>query len=164
MWANSLLLESDYVFNLINQVFISVFSMGVSYDLIKSVRNPIDSYHQRLKRIFQIGVLLCLILQGVIWYFAYGFPLTVQFYTVDLIIFVVRPLLLLINFTESYVGILSIYTVFRGIYLRKGPNHSREVKYVIRRQICMVLIRFCTQLPGNFLVLQQLRSQIIMKV
>jgi hypothetical protein len=153
-----MLLESEYIFNIMNQIFISVFSMGVSYDLIKSVRNPIDSYHQRLKRIFQSGILVCLLMLTVIWYFAYGFPLTVQFYTVDLIIFVVRPLLLLINFTESYFGIMSIYTVFRGMFLRKGPNHSKEVKYVIRRQICMVLIRFCTQLPGNFLVLQQLRS------
>ena len=153
-----MLLESEYIFNIMNQIFISVFSMGVSYDLIKSVRNPIDSYHQRLKRIFQSGILVCLLMLTVIWYFAYGFPLTVQFYTVDLIIFVVRPLLLLINFTESYFGIMSIYTVFRGMFLRKGPNHSKEVKYVIRRQICMVLIRFSTQLPGNFLVLQQLRS------
>ena len=51
-WANTMLFVSNFCLNKIYLVNISVFSMGVSYDLIKSVRNPIDGYANRLKRIF----------------------------------------------------------------------------------------------------------------
>jgi hypothetical protein len=88
----------------------------------------------------------------------------VQFDDVDLIVFVVRPLILLINIIESLMGLKAIYVVIRGILMRKGPNHSKEIMYVIKRQIGMVCIRFFTQTPGNFIVMQQLRSQIILKV
>ena len=90
-WANTVLFISNYCIEEVLQISISVFSMGVSYDLIKSIRNPIDGYAQRLKRIGQIDLLVCVSISIILVTFGQIIPNIVPFNTNDIIIFILRP-------------------------------------------------------------------------
>jgi hypothetical protein len=154
-------------FNLILKISISVFSMGVSYDLIRSVQNPIDSYQQRLKRIFHVNLAILILFGSVLLFSAYGISELFQGVYLDLAdikIFVERPMFSLIIFIESFMGLKAIFVSIQGIYMRKGPCHSSIIMHIIKRQIAMVAIRFLTQTPGNLIVLTHMRQNIIDKV
>lgn len=158
----SLLFQSFLLINALLEICISIFSIGVSYDLIKTVRNPIDSYHKRLRNIFWWSAGVSFSFTAVMGLFIYVLPKS-YFDLVDNLIFIKRPLLLVLDFIEMYFGVLAIFVSFRGIYQRKGPN-SHIIKHIFQRQLLMVIIRLATQIPKNVLVMTNLRSQIVEKV
>ena len=147
-WANYLLVKSNIIIQFYICCIVSAFSIGISKDLVKTIRYPIDKFDKRLQLTFISSAILLVLLNSLILFLVTVIPglggrkLDAR----DITIMIVKPIVSFLYIVEVIYSFQALYVAGYGICIRKGLNFQMR-KAVFRKYVLFVAVRLITIVP-----------------
>ena len=116
------------------RICISVFAIGLSYDLVKTIRNPIGNFGKHIKVMFTLlfaTIITFMLIQLFVMEVLPRMTGTNIGHQETIMLFI-EPFYVLILVVELYWEILAVYVSYKGLFKRKGLN-QKERDNIFRR-------------------------------
>ena len=135
---------------------VSIFTAGFCYDLIKTLKNPIDRYEGRFRSIVVSSAIICFA-YIVTESFIYDYLSSTLLREIGIrtkVTYTNKLFAVLVYTIEIYYIVNALFVAFKRLFIRKGLNKEVRQK-IIGRQVTFIIVRLIFNMPKEVYIVYE---------